>query len=221
MEPYSAGRVGRVAAQGTQYVAREAVHEGRRVDGLGAHPVGVDGGVAQPAGSGLPLLDLRGGPLLNDRLSSCFRLPLDGLLRQAHGAELAAGPQRAEAVRVLHRVLQLVGEQPAALVGAGPEGALAEEDVLADRDRVRAEQLGQLPGVPAGVQPYPTEIVSELLLQLTSQARVEGLSGAADDVLRLGRTGRGGPLLALAAPLLGGLLRTGVLGPGAHRPTSP
>src|SRR5262249_3639304 len=73
----------------------------------------------------------------------------------------------------------------------------------------------------SGVQPYPSEVVAELLLQLPADAGVQRLTGAADDVLRLGRTGLGGALLALAAALLGALLRLSVLGAGAHRSTSP
>ncbi len=115
-------------------------------------------------------------------------------------------------MRVLHGVQQLVGEEAAALVGAGFEGALAEEDVLADGDCVRAEQLGEPGGVAAGVQAYPAQVVAELLLQLPPHTRVEGLARAADDVLRFRGSGRAGPLPALAAPLLGRLLRAGVLG---------
>jgi hypothetical protein len=217
----------RVAAQRTHDRVRQPVDEGGGVDLLQPVPVGVDGGVPQPAGGGLSLLHLRRGLLGGGRtyevLGGRLRLALDGLLGQAHRARVAAGTQRAEAVRVLHGVQQLVGEQALAVGGAGAVGALAEEDVLPDRHRVRAQQLGQLPGVPTGVQPYAAEVVTELLLQLPSYAHVERLSGAADDVLRFGRTGLGRTLLALAAALFGGLFRTAVLclGVAAHGVTSP
>ena len=66
---------------------------------------------------------------------------------------------------------QLVGEQPLPVRRAGAIGALAEEDVLADRDRVRAQQFRQCARVPVGVQAHPAEVVAELLLQLPPYAR--------------------------------------------------
>lgn len=102
-----------------------------------------------------------------------------------------------------------MGEQPLPVRRTRAIGALAEEDVLSDRDRIRAQQFRQRARVPVGVQAYPAEVVAELLLQLPPYAQIEWLSGAADDVLRLRCPGRGA-LLALAPPF--GLGRLRVLG---------
>ena len=103
-----------------------------------------------------------------------------------------------------------MGQQPLPVRRARTVGPLAEEDVLTDRHRVRAQQLGELPGVPVGVQAHPAEVVAELLLQLPPYAQVERLSGPADDVLRLRRTGLRARSLRLRAPF--GLGRLRVLG---------
>jgi hypothetical protein len=89
LDPDAARPVLRVAAQGTQEAVREAVDEGRGAQLFHAAAVGVDGRVAQPAGGGLCLVEVRGpvppgfGVAYQVR---CRRLglPFDRLLRQAH-----------------------------------------------------------------------------------------------------------------------------------------
>ncbi len=114
-------------------------------------------------------------------------------------------------------------EQGAALLRARLVLALAEEDVLAHRHRVRTEHAGEGARVAVGVQAYGAQVVAELLLQLPAHTGVQWLPGPADDVLRLGRPVLRRALLAFAAALGGGLLgRLGVLrGGGRHRVTSP
>lgn len=79
-----------------------------------------------------------------------------------------------------------MGEQPLPVRGARPIGALAEEDVLADGEGVGAHHFRELPGVAVGVQADLAEVVAELLFEVAADAQVQGLAGAADDVLRLG-----------------------------------
>lgn len=56
-----------------------------------------------------------------------------------------------------------------------------------------------MPGVAIRVQTHAAEVVAEPLFQLPPRTGVERQPGAADDVLRLRRTGLDGPLPALAA----------------------
>lgn len=89
LKPYAAGGVGRVAAQAAHHIARDPVHQGRRVDGLGAHPVGIHRRIPQPARTGLVLRD-PGRGLLRGRagegLGRRLGLLLDGLLGEADRA---------------------------------------------------------------------------------------------------------------------------------------
>lgn len=140
LKSYTTRPVLRITAQGAQDAVRQAVDHRRGIQLLHAAPVGVHGGVPQPARCGLvPSYVRRRFSVPYEVLRRRLRLALHRLLRQAHRAQVAARAQGAQAVRVLDRVEQLVGEQALAVGRARAVGALAEEDVLADRDRVRAQ----------------------------------------------------------------------------------
>nr|WP_243788593.1 hypothetical protein [Saccharopolyspora gloriosae] len=186
-----------VAAQRALDAVGQAVDQRCRVQFLRAAAVGVDGGVAEPAGR------RPAGPH-PARVRCGLRLPFDRLLREADRAEVASRAQGAESVRVLHGVQQFVREQSGALGGAGAELPGREQDVLPDGHRVRTQVPGELPGFPVGVQADSAEVVAEAFFQFTTGAVVERLAGAADDLLGFGRAVLGLAVGALA-PL--GVLR--------------
>ena len=91
---------------------------------------------------------------------------------------------------------ELVGEQPAAVDPGRLERARLEVDVIADRERARAERSRRIVGAGILVDPYAREVAPEARLHLASQFVGDG---PARGLLELG-DGQPEPTAVLIAP---------------------
>jgi hypothetical protein len=90
-------------------------------------------------------------------------------------------------IALLQHVRELVPEERAPLLGAGPIGAGAEHDVRARRERLRVHLLGRARRLAVAMDPHVAEIAAELRFQLGAIAGVERLARSANAILCGGR----------------------------------